>query len=66
MSAEQFATRILPEGSSVSSERIRRTDVSQEDFDKFVLASQRLAAMRLFIDDTPALRVSALRLRSRR
>src|SRR5215469_5646964 len=66
MSAEQLATRILAEESGVSSDRIRRGDVSHEDFDKFVQASQRLAAVRLFIDDTPALTVAALRTRARR
>jgi len=66
MSAEQLATRILAEESGVSSDRIRRGDVSHEDFDKFVRASQQLAALRLFIDDTPALTVSALRTRARR
>jgi replicative DNA helicase len=66
MSAEQLAARILAEESGVSSDRIRRGDVSHEDFDKFVRASQQLAALRLFIDDTPALSVSALRTRSRR
>jgi replicative DNA helicase len=50
MSAEQLATRILAEESGVSSDRIRRGDVSHEDFDKFVQASQRLAALKLFID----------------
>ena len=40
--------------------------ISHEDFDKFVQASHRLAALRLFIDDTPALTVSALRTRARR
>ncbi len=66
MSAEQLATRILAEELGVSSDRIRRGDVSHEDFDKFVQASQRLAALKLFIDDTPALTVSALRTRARR
>jgi replicative DNA helicase len=66
MSAEQLATRILAEESGVSSDRIRRGDVRHEDFDKFVRASQQLAALPLFIDDTPALTVSALRTRSRR
>jgi replicative DNA helicase len=66
MSAEQLATRILAEESGVSSDRIRRGDVSHEDFDRFVQASQRLAAVRLFIDDTPALTVSAVRTRARR
>src|SRR5207244_3924773 len=40
MSAEQLATRILAEESGVSSDRIRRGDVSHGDFDKFVQASQ--------------------------
>jgi len=66
MSAEQLATRILAEESGVSSDRIRRGDISHEDFDKFVQASQRLAALKLFIDDTPALSVAALRTRARR
>jgi replicative DNA helicase len=66
MSAEQLASRILAEESGVPSDRIRRGDVSHEDFDKFVRASHQLAALRLFIDDTPALTVSALRTRSRR
>ena len=66
MSAEQLATRILAEESGTSSDRIRRGEVRREDFDKFVEASQRLAAVPLYIDDTPALSVSALRTRARR
>ena len=66
MSAEQLATRILAEESGVSSDRIRRGDVRREDFDKFVAASQRLSTVPLYIDDTPALSVSALRTRARR
>ena len=66
MSAEQLATRILAEESGVSSDRIRRGDVGREDFDKFVAASQRLASLPLYIDDTPALSVGALRTRARR
>jgi replicative DNA helicase len=66
MSAEQLATRILAEESGTSSDRIRRGDVRHEDFDKFVQASQHLAAVPLFIDDTPALSVGAIRTRARR
>ncbi|MCP4330048.1 MAG: replicative DNA helicase [Alphaproteobacteria bacterium] len=66
MSAEQLATRILSERSGVSSEKIRRGEIGTEDFDKVVLASQELETMPLFIDDTPALSVSALRTRARR
>jgi len=66
MSAEQLATRILAEESGVSSDRIRRGDVRREDFEKFVAASTRLQTVPLFIDDTPALSVAALRTRARR
>ena len=66
MSAEQLATRILAEESGISSDRIRRGEVKREDFDKFVAASQRLAAIPMFIDDTPAISVAALRTRARR
>src|SRR5207253_10420922 len=38
----------------------------REALDKFVLASHRLAAVPLYIDDTPALSVAALRTRARR
>ncbi|HEX2150941.1 MAG TPA: replicative DNA helicase, partial [Stellaceae bacterium] len=66
MSAEQLATRILAEESGTSSDKIRRGEVRREDFDKFVMASQRLAAIPLYIDDTPALSIAALRTRARR
>jgi replicative DNA helicase len=66
MSAEQLAARLLAEESGVSSDRIRRGDIKSEDFDKLVRVSQRLQTLPLFIDDTPALSVSALRTRARR
>jgi replicative DNA helicase len=66
MSAEQLATRVLAEESGVSSDRIRRGDVSHEDFEHFVQASLSLTKAPLFIDDTPALTINALRGRARR
>ncbi|MGH7048522.1 MAG: replicative DNA helicase [Stellaceae bacterium] len=66
MSAEQLAARILAEESGISSDRIRRGDVSHQDFDRFVQASHHLQSLPLYIDDTPALSVSSLRTRARR
>ena len=66
MSAEQLAMRILAEESSVASDSIRRGSLSNTDFEKIVRASQELQKAPLFIDDTPALSVSALRTRARR
>ena len=66
MSGEQLATRILSEESKVPSDRIRRGDVSHDDFDRFVQASHLLAKIPLYLDDTPALTIGALRTRARR
>lgn len=66
MSAEQLANRLLSEQVEVPSDKIRRGEVSGEDFPKFVEAAQRLATLPLHIDDTPALSVSAVRTRARR
>jgi replicative DNA helicase len=66
MSAEQLATRILSEETGIRSESIRRGDLSNEDFEKLVTASQELERLNLFIDDTPALSITALRIRAKR
>jgi replicative DNA helicase len=66
MSAEQLATRILAEEAGLSSDKIRRGDVGAEGFHRLVEAAQELSHLPLFIDDTPALTVSALRTRARR
>ncbi|MDJ0894872.1 MAG: replicative DNA helicase [Alphaproteobacteria bacterium] len=66
MSAEQLATRLLAEQAQISSDKIRRGELSQEGFDAVIQASGALARIPLFIDDTPALSVSALRTRARR
>jgi replicative DNA helicase len=66
MSADQLATRILAEQSGISSEALRMGRISREDFQQLSFASQRLAELPLFIDDTPALTIGALRTRARR
>ncbi len=66
MSAEQLATRILAEGAQIPSNKIRQGELNQAEFDRLVQTSQRLQKSPLYIDDTPALTVSALRTRARR
>lgn len=66
MSSEQLATRILAEASGVSSDRIRKGELSNEEFQRVVEANQELTQLPFFIDDTPALSVSQLRTRARR
>ncbi|HEY0960685.1 MAG TPA: replicative DNA helicase [Novosphingobium sp.] len=66
MSADQLATRILAEQSGISSEALRMGKISRDDFQKLSFASQTLAELPLYIDDTPALSIAALRARARR
>jgi replicative DNA helicase len=66
MSAEQLAQRIMAEKSGISSDRIRRGEVRDNDFQRIVEASQAMTGVQFFIDDTPALTVPALRTRARR
>ena len=66
MSAEQLATRILSEEAGLPSEKIRRGELKNQDFQKIVAASRTLASVPLFIDDSPALTVAAVRTRARR
>ena len=66
MSAEQLAARILSEQAQIASDKMRRGTLTNTEFDKLVVASQQLHQLPIFIDDTPALSVSALRTRARR
>ncbi len=66
MSAEQLATRILAEVSEVPSEKIRKGEVRDVEFRRFVEASQLLASIPFYIDDTPALSIAQVRTRARR
>ena len=66
MSADQLATRILADQSGISGDAIRKGNIKQDDFRKFVEASQTLSQVPLYIDDTPALSIGAVRTRARR
>ncbi|MEE9429181.1 MAG: replicative DNA helicase [Paracoccaceae bacterium] len=66
MSAEQLAARILSEVSEVPSEQIRRGDMTEGEFRRFVEAAKQLEACPLYIDDTAALPISQLAARARR
>jgi len=66
MSAEQLAARVLSEASEVPSEQIRRGDMTEGEFRRFVEAAKTLEACPLYIDDTPALPISQLAARARR
>jgi replicative DNA helicase len=66
MSSDQLATRVLAEQSAVNSESLRMGKISQEEFGRLARAAGDLQNLPLFIDDTPALSIAALRTRARR
>ena len=66
MSSEELGTRIFAEESKISSHRIRKGEISQTEFPEIVRAAQALSRAPFFIDDTPALSISAMRTRARR
>lgn len=66
MSSDQLATRILSDESEISGDDIRKGNIKETDFRKFVEASQKLSQVPLYIDDTPALTIGAVRTRARR
>lgn len=66
MSADQLATRILSEQSRISSEKLRKGAISQDEFRNLARAAAELESLPFFIDDTPGLTIAALRTRARR
>ena len=64
--AGQLATRILAEQAEISSENLRSGKLTRDEFQKLSYASQRTCYIALYIDDTPALTIGALRTRARR
>jgi replicative DNA helicase len=66
MSAEQLAARILSEASEIPSEQVRKGEMTEADFRRFVDAAKTLEVCPLFIDDTPALPIGQLAARARR
>jgi replicative DNA helicase len=67
MSAEQLAMRLLAAEARISSDDLRKGRIDTDaEWQRLVEGSQALARRPLFIDDTPALSVAAVRTRARR
>jgi len=66
MSAEQLATRIISEQAEISSEKIRRGKISEDEFHRIVEVSQALQSLPLYIDATGGLTIAQVAARARR
>lgn len=66
MSSEQLATRLLAEQSGVPSNKIRRGDISESDYEHVRDSADEINQIPLYIDDTGGLSIGALSARARR
>lgn len=68
MSSEQLASRLLSMETEINSNNIRRgrLDEKKGEFEKLIEGNKKLYELPLYIDDTPALSISAIRTRARR
>jgi len=66
MGADQLAARILSSAASINSQHLATGKMSDADFGRLVAVSGELADLPIYIDDTPALSINAVRSRARR
>ncbi|MEJ6391741.1 replicative DNA helicase [Gymnodinialimonas sp. 2305UL16-5] len=66
MSSAQLAQRILSEAAEIPSELIRKGDLTEQEFQKYLRAAGELERCPLYIDDTPALPIGQVAARARR
>ncbi len=66
MSAAQIATRLLAETSGVSSDKIRRGEISAVEFGRIRDAATEIQEAPLYIDDTGGIAISKMAARARR
>ncbi len=66
MSSSQLAGRVLATMTHINSEQMRSGMIKEEDFERLAAGVSEMSNFPLYIDDTPALTVSAIRTRARR
>jgi replicative DNA helicase len=66
MSSEQLAQRIISGETGIPSDKVRRGEISTEDYDAFCNKLAEIERVPLFIDETGALSIAALAARARR
>ncbi|MDK9696753.1 MAG: replicative DNA helicase [Siculibacillus sp.] len=66
MSSEQLATRIISEQAEIPSNKIRRGDITDAEFEKLVGAAQTMQSIPLWVDQTGGISIAQLAARARR
>ncbi|MEC5290665.1 replicative DNA helicase [Aurantimonas sp. C2-6-R+9] len=66
MSAEQLATRIISEQTEISSSKIRRGNINDQELSKLIGCSEMMQKLPLYIDQTGGISIAQLSARARR
>lgn len=66
MSSDQLAARILSMECSINATKFRTGQLNEHEWEAIATRSAEISKMPFFIDDTPALSISAIRTRTRR
>jgi replicative DNA helicase len=66
MSNEQLVQRLVSAETGIDSQRLRRGEIHDDEWPRFVQATGLLSDMPIYIDDTPALSVLEIRAKTRR
>lgn len=66
MSSVQLVNRMLAGEAELSSEKIKKGDLADYEWEQIIHKTRRLSEAQIFIDDTPALSILELRAKSRR
>ncbi len=66
MSNEQVVQRLISAETSINSQRLRRGEIAQDEWGRFMKATSDLAETHLFVDDTPSISALELRTKARR
>ncbi|MBB4001013.1 MAG: replicative DNA helicase [Aurantimonas endophytica] len=66
MSAEQLATRIISEQTEISSSKIRRGNINDQELTKLIACSEMMQKLPLYIDQTGGISIAQLAARARR
>jgi replicative DNA helicase len=66
MSSEQLVQRLISAETGIDSQRLRRGNLTEDQWQKFMTAYNNLSQALLFVDDTPSISALELRTKARR
>ena len=66
MSADQIAAKFLAASAEIDQGKLAKGTINQQEQDKIIAAADQLSHTPVYIDDTPALHINAVRARARR